>query len=87
MYSSITPRRSRSSLGDCVVTDMPGATGVVHEAGVPLRPSISTRHMRHEPNGIEAIGGAQLGDVDTGQAGGAHDRGALGDRGRSDRRW
>jgi hypothetical protein len=28
---------------------MPSATGVVHEAGVPLRPSISTRHMRQEP--------------------------------------
>ncbi len=28
---------------------MPGATGVVHEAGVPPRPSISTRHSRHEP--------------------------------------
>ena len=27
-----------------------GATGVVHEAGVPLRPSISTRHRRQEPN-------------------------------------
>ena len=50
MYSSITPRRSRSSLGDCVVTCMPGVAGVVHEAGVPLRPSISTRHNRHEPN-------------------------------------
>ena len=29
---------------------MPGATGVVHEAGVPARPSISTRHSRQEPN-------------------------------------
>ena len=28
---------------------MPGATGVVQEAGVPLRPSISTRHTRQEP--------------------------------------
>ena len=34
----------------CVVTLMPGATGVVHEAGVPLRPSISTRQRRQEPN-------------------------------------
>jgi hypothetical protein len=32
-----------------VVTDMPGVTGVVHDAGVPRRPSISTRHMRHDP--------------------------------------
>ena len=29
---------------------MPLATGVVHEAGVPSRPSISTRQSRHEPN-------------------------------------
>ena len=29
---------------------MPGATGVVQDAGVPARPSISTRHTRHEPN-------------------------------------
>ena len=28
---------------------MPGATGVVQEAGVPLRPSISTRQSRQEP--------------------------------------
>ena len=30
---------------------MPGSAGVVHEAGVPRRPSISTRHRRQEPNG------------------------------------
>ncbi len=29
---------------------MPSATGVVQEAGVPLRPWISTRQSRHEPN-------------------------------------
>ena len=29
---------------------MPSATGVVQEAGVPGRPSISTRQMRQEPN-------------------------------------
>ena len=28
---------------------MPAATGVVQEAGVPARPSISTRHRRQEP--------------------------------------
>jgi hypothetical protein len=28
---------------------MPSATGVVQEAGVPLRPSISTRQSRQEP--------------------------------------
>ena len=29
---------------------MPGATGVVQEAGVPARPWISTRQRRQEPN-------------------------------------
>ncbi len=28
---------------------MPGATGVVQEAGVPARPAISTRQRRQEP--------------------------------------
>ncbi len=28
---------------------MPGATGVVQDAGVPSRPSISTRHSRQLP--------------------------------------
>ena len=39
--------RARRSV--CVCTTIPGATGVVQEAGVPGRPSISTRHMRQEP--------------------------------------
>ena len=30
---------------------MPGSAGVVQEAGVPLRPSISTRQSRQEPKG------------------------------------
>ena len=47
----MTLRRSRSTRGVWVCTTMPGSTGVVHDAGVPLRPSISTRHSRHEPNG------------------------------------
>ena len=50
MYSSITPRRNFASLGVCVCTFIPGSAGVVQEAGVPRRPSISTRHKRHEPN-------------------------------------
>ncbi len=33
-----------------VFTTMPSATGVVQEAGVPLRPSISMRQRRQEPN-------------------------------------
>ena len=32
-----------------VRTFMPGATGVVQDAGVPVRPSISTRHSRQLP--------------------------------------
>ncbi len=32
-----------------VLTFSPGATGVVQDAGVPLRPSISTRHNRQDP--------------------------------------
>jgi hypothetical protein len=32
-----------------VWTTMPSATGVVQDAGVPLRPSISTRQSRQEP--------------------------------------
>src|SRR5690606_28423429 len=50
MYSSITPRRSFSRRGVWVWTFMPGMTGVVQLAGVPRAPSISTRHIRHEPN-------------------------------------
>ena len=49
MYSSITPLRMRRTRSLAVCTFMPGATGVVQEAGVPLRPSISTRHRRQEP--------------------------------------
>ena len=45
----MTPLRICFRRGVCVLTLMPGATGVVHEAGVPLRPSISTRQRRHDP--------------------------------------
>src|SRR5262249_2641187 len=47
---SITPLRSCFSRSVWVCTTRPGATGVVQEAGVPVRPSISTRHSRQEPN-------------------------------------
>ena len=46
----MTPLRRRSSRSLLVRTTMPSATGVVQEAGVPARPSISMRHSRHEPN-------------------------------------
>ncbi len=42
--------RKRFSRSVWVCTTMPSATGVVQEAGVPLRPWISTRQSRHEPN-------------------------------------
>src|SRR5262245_61280300 len=47
----MTPRRRSASLGDCVRTLIPGSTGVVHDAGYPRRPWISTRQSRHEPKG------------------------------------
>ena len=47
-----------------VGTFMPGATGVVQEAGVPPRPSISTRHTRQEPNAVQRVGGAEFRDLD-----------------------
>ena len=46
----MTPRRMLFSRSVCVFTTMPSATGVVQEAGVPARPSISTRQTRQEPN-------------------------------------
>ena len=61
---------------------MPAATGVVQEAGVPLRPSISTRQRRQEPNALERVGGAELWDLDAELHRRAHDRRAFGDRDR-----
>ena len=46
----MTFSRSLATFGVWVRTSMPSDTGVVHEAGVPRRPSISTRHSRQEPN-------------------------------------
>src|SRR3984957_15297245 len=45
----MTPLRSFFSRSVWVRTTRPGMTGVVQEAGVPLRPSISIRHIRQEP--------------------------------------
>ena len=50
MYSSITPLRSFFSRSVWVWTTRPFMAGVVQEAGVPARPSISIRHSRQEPN-------------------------------------
>ena len=46
----MTPLRMRSRRSLLVCTTMPSATGVVQDAGVPPRPSISTRQSRQEPN-------------------------------------
>src|SRR6202167_1123580 len=45
----MTPLRSRSRRGVLVRTIIPASAGVVQEAGVPFRPSISTRQRRHDP--------------------------------------
>src|SRR5271169_4878130 len=45
----MTPRRRRSRRGVLVWTIMPASAGVVQDAGVPFRPSISTRQRRQEP--------------------------------------
>src|SRR5258708_5964030 len=45
----MTPRRSRSRRVVLVRTIIPASAGVVQEAGVPFRPSISIRHRRQEP--------------------------------------
>ena len=50
--NSSTPSCADFTAGDCVVTTMPSATGVVHAGGRPRTPSISTRHMRHMPTGF-----------------------------------
>ena len=50
MYSSITLRRSFATCSVCVLMLIPSSTGVVHEAGKPLLPSISTTHNLQEPN-------------------------------------
>src|SRR6186713_2443190 len=53
--------RSVSSRGLSVRTFMPSATVVVHEAGKPRRPSISTRHRRHEPKAFSVSVAQSLG--------------------------
>ena len=42
---------------------MPAAAGVVQEAGVPARPSISTRHRRQEPNACRLSVAQSLGSL------------------------
>ena len=47
----MTLLRSLATFVVWVRTTMPSSTGVVQDAGVPLRPSISTMHMRQDPKG------------------------------------
>src|SRR5262245_47173969 len=47
----MTLRRTSATFLFCVVTFMPARASVVHDAGKPLAPSISTKQRRHEPNG------------------------------------
>ena len=60
-YNSMTFLRSVSNRGLSVRTFMPSATAVVHDAGNPLRPSISTRQRRHEPNAFKVSVAQSLG--------------------------
>ena len=46
----MTLRRSSRTVSVWVLTTIPSAHGVVQEAGTPLPPSTSTRHIRQEPN-------------------------------------
>ncbi len=50
MYNSIIFLRKRAIFLLCVLTCMSGSAGVVHDAGIPFRPVISTAHKRQEPN-------------------------------------
>ena len=61
MYSSITPRRSLRIRSLPVITDMPSETSVVQLAGVPARPSISTRQRRQEPKAFSVSVAQSLG--------------------------
>ena len=58
----------------CVRTFMPAATSVVHEAGNPLRPSISTRHTRQEPKAFSVSVAQSFGMSRAGERRRAHDR-------------
>ena len=76
----MTLSRSLATFGVGVRTTMPSATGVVHEAGVPRRPSISTRQSRQEPNASRLSVAHNLGTLNSaGQCGRPHDGCAFGD--------
>ena len=78
MYSSMTPRRILARASVWVRTDMPSRAGSVQAAGMPRRPSISTRQSRQEPKasrlsvaqsfgtGMPAVAAARMTDVPAG---------------------
>ena len=72
-YSSSTPRRSLLTASLAVRTFMPAATSVVHEAGNPLRPSISTRQTRQEPKALSVSVAQSFGMSRAGERRRAHD--------------
>ena len=78
MYSSITPLRSFSSRGVWVWTFMPGATGVVQLAGVPLRAFDLDQAQPARAERGHVVGGAELGDVAADLGRRAHHAGAGG---------
>ncbi len=48
----MTPCRTWSTASVRVETTMPSEHSEVHDAGVPLAPSISTTHRRQDPNAL-----------------------------------
>jgi hypothetical protein len=59
----MTLRRSSRTVSVWVLTIMPSEHGVVHEAGTPLAPSTSTRHIRQEPKALRESVAHSLGMV------------------------
>ena len=58
------PRRMVSSRGVKVFTAMPGATGVVQEAGDAVAPLDLDEAEAAGAEGLETVGGAELGNLD-----------------------
>jgi hypothetical protein len=70
--------RSSCSFGRLRAHLHAGFAGVVHEAGVALAAVDLDQAEPARAEGLQAVGRAQLGHLDAGVDGGAHQRGALG---------
>ena len=72
----MTPRRSSRSLGVSVCTTMPCSA----RAGRRIAPASVDLHQAQaaRAEGLQAVGGAELGDIDAGLGGRAHQRAAFG---------